>query len=490
MKHSTISNPHSFASPMEDELMLKSAIEMLTAGEYEQVLAMPGLADVTDELAALDAALKELAQALQAQRVLQQKLDTISARWNAGFLLEEVLENAYHDFKDIIPYNRIGLALLEDGGQVARSWWAKSDLPEVRLGPWYAAPVAGSSLERVLQTGQPRILNDLAAYLEQKPGSDSTRRIVEEGLRSSLTCPLFAHGNPLGFIFFSNVKPNTYSGLHVETFQRIAAQLSAVVERGRLVTELSNQKAAYQMQNEELRRSNELRNTLLGVAAHDLRTPIGNIQMGTTLLMDPDAWQQPEERMAFLETFLPTMERQTRHMMNLLDDLLDISTIEAGKLVLEREELGLPRFLYEVVERHAQMAAPKGTRVLLEEAEEGRVFADPNRLVQVMDNLISNAVKYSPPGSTVRVSAGRSQKGWLFRVQDEGPGILDSDRARLFQNFSRLSARPTGGEKSTGLGLAITRRVVEAHGGQVGVDSEPGGGATFWFTMPEEAIDS
>ncbi len=473
------------------------AIRKLAAGDYTGVQSLPGLEDKSglkigpDGAGYLGEALKELAQVLQSRAGLQQKLGTIAARFNVGLLLEEILENVYQDFRDMIPYNRIGLALLEDEGRVVRSRWAKSDRPEIRISPGYAAPMEGSSLQEVLLTGRPRILNDLVDYLEKKPSSDSTRRIVEEGLRSSLTCPLIASGKPVGFIFFTSADPNTYSSLHVETFQNIADQLSVVVERGRLISELAVQKAAFQTQNEELRRLNELKNTLLGVAAHDLRTPIGNIQMGTLLLIDRESWQSPEDRLAFLETFLPTLERQTRHMLNLLDDLLDISTIEAGKLFLEREELDLHSFLSDLVERHAQMAMPKGTGVLLtgglsgQEAADSRVYADPNRLAQVMDNLISNAVKYSPPGSTVRVSAERNQDGWRFSVQDEGPGISDGDQERLFQNFSRLSTRPTGGEKSTGLGLAITRRVVEAHGGQVGVISSPGEGATFWFTLPD-----
>ena len=85
----------------------------------------------------------------------------------------------------------------------------------------------------------------------------------------------------------------------------------------------------------------------------------------------------------------------------------------------------------------------------------------------------------------MRVAVRRSDRGWRFSVSDEGPGLTPADRPRLFQDFARLSARPTGGEKSVGLGLAIVRRIVEAHGGQVGVDSEPGHGATFWLTLPD-----
>ena len=116
--------------------------------------------------------------------------------------------------------------------------------------------------------------------------------------------------------------------------------------------------------------------------------------------------------------------------------------------------------------------------------DKGMVEADSLRLRQVMDNLISNAVKYSPPGSLVRLAGIHKDKVWRIEVIDEGPGISEKDQQKLFMDFAKLTARPTGSEKSTGLGLAITRRVVEAHGGKIGVDSTMGQGSTFWLELP------
>jgi signal transduction histidine kinase len=172
-------------------------------------------------------------------------------------------------------------------------------------------------------------------------------------------------------------------------------------------------------------------------------------------------------------------------MLTLLNDLLDVSQIESGNLNLEETSIDLAALLEEAVKWHALVATPKGTRVQLQPTEPGQVHADPLRLRQVIDNLISNAVKYSPPGSLVCVEMQRFDRGWRIAVKDQGPGLTPADRQRLFQDFARLSARPTGGEKSVGLGLAIVRRIVEAHGGQAGADSEPGQGATFWFTLPD-----
>jgi signal transduction histidine kinase len=453
------------------------AIERLQREEYD--LDLSALME-TD----LRHALQNMADRQRARVHEQQLLDRITARINAGLLLDDILGNLYEDFRELIPYNRIGLALLEDEGQTVSSRWNKSDRP-TRLNLNYTAPLAESSLQGIIETGQPRILNDLEEYLCNKPQSQSTRLIVAEGIRSSLTCPLIANREPIGFLFFSSVKPYTYQPGHIEIFQRIAAQLSMIIEKGRLVTTLAVQKNAIEQQKDELQQLNELKNLFLGIAAHDLRSPLGIVNMAAGILLDPSMDMDGEETHAILIT----IQEQVGHMLNLIDSLLDVSIIESGKLELIPEVIPLGRFLTQTIENHTRLATSKGSVIRLETAFDGAetIFADPLRLRQVMDNLLSNAVKYSPPDSTIRVYAAPIPTGWCVRVQDEGPGIMPEDRQRLFRAFERLSARPTGGERSTGLGLAITRRVVEAHGGQIGVDSEPGQGSTFWFTLPSQA---
>ena len=432
----------------------------------------------------------ELAHALQDLLVTQQRnarehqqFDRITARINAGFTLDDILENIYADFREIIPYNRIGLALLEDGGQTVVSRWNKSDHP-VRLGANYRAPLAGSSLESIIATGQPRILNDLEDYLRHKPQSKSTRLIVAEGMRASLTCPLIADGAPVGFLFFSSADPYVYQSHHSAIFQRIAAQLSVIIDKGRLVTRLAAQKTAIEQQKDELQQANEMKNTFLGIAAHDLRSPLGVINMAASVLLDSPLEADPEETHTVLSTILD----QTCHMLNLIDSLLDVSLIEAGKLELIPQEIQLAHFLDRAIDNHGRVAASKGSAIRLDTSFDGTesITGDPLRLRQAMDNLLSNAIKFSPADSTIRVFAAHTPSGWRISVQDQGPGIQPGDRQRLFQAFERLSARPTGGEHSTGLGLAITRRVIEAHRGQIGVNSEPGGGSTFWFVLPDE----
>ncbi|ACL23760.1 sensor histidine kinase [Chloroflexus aggregans] len=458
-----------YNSPTADEIeRLVEIAEHLRDGDF--TVDVPVLRNNDERLARLAASLRELAKTLARRQRELEMLHRITSRINAGLMLDEILDGVYNDFRDVIPYERIGCALLEEGGKVVRARWARTSLPTVHLKRGYAAAMAGSSLEKIIQTGQPRIINDLVQYLRQKPESESTRLIVNEGIRSSLTCPLIANGVPIGFIFFSSTQTNTYTNEHIERYMQIAEQLSVIVEKGNLVSQLAAQKELLEQQNAELRRLSALKNNLFGMVAHDLRNPVAIIQMMTAILRNPNLPRSPEERQRLLDDIY----RQTEHMLLLLNDLLDLSQIENGTVTISPEPVPVEPLLEETVNRHQMLAAPKHTRIELTGDRHGKVYADPLRVRQVFDNLISNAVKFSPPGSVITISAERDGDWWKFSVTDQGPGISPEERSRMFEAFSRLSARPTGGEKSTGLGLAIARKVVLAHGGVIDVSSTPG----------------
>ncbi len=452
------------------------AIEQMRGQQYD--ILLPETAN--EPFAGLRNALMALAESLQFRERERARLNDIAVNINAGLLLEEILETVYIHFKDVIPYNRIGFSLIDPDRETVRAYWSKSEYP-IHLNNNFTAKFNGSSLRTVLETGNPRIIDDLQAYLKTKPMSLSTRLIVKEGMRSSLTCPLVNNGEPVGFMFFSSTEPHTYTDIHVDIFRQIAAQLSVILEKGRLVSRLAAQKEQIERTNAELVRVNELKSTFLGIATHDLRGPIGNIRMIADLLQDPEIPISDAER----GTLLQDIGTQSTHMLSLLNDLLDVTRIEAGKLELRFETFPVKPFLTQIVHRHAMMATPKNTCMELQPIGDGDAKGDPVRLRQVIDNIISNAIKYSPPGSMVRVGAESVKHGWRIFVQDEGPGITAGDRPKLFKDFAKLSAKPTGGEKSVGLGLAIARRIVEAHGGTIGVDSKTGQGATFWFTLPD-----
>ena len=461
---------------------LLAATQRLCRHHCDFDLNQMALNDIHD----LEHAIETLAAHLHAEAALQDRLDQIVVKINAGLTLDEVLNNIYESFYTLVPYNRIGFSIVDEIDQTVTAIWARSDLGMLEIAEGYSAPLAGSSLETILTTGRPRVINDLEAYLAEHPNSESTRRIMAEGIRSSLTCPLEVEGRPVGFLFFSGNQPHTYHEEHISIFQRIARQLAVIVGKGRLISQIKQREQEIKAKNKELARLNGIKNTFVGIAAHDLRNPLSSILMGTGFLLDTHHDISEEQ----LRSILRNVHGQAEHMASLIDDLLDVTQIESGELELNMDFIDAEDFLTETIQRNAHLADPKHTAVLLEHIDEGVLAADCRRLRQIVDNLISNAVKFSPPGSTVNIRAEHKDSQWRISVQDEGPGITEADRPRLFTEFARLSAQPTGEEKSTGLGLAIVARIVQAHQGTIGVDSVPGQGATFWFTLPDIPPDS
>lgn len=227
----------------------------------------------------------------------------------------------------------------------------------------------------------------------------------------------------------------------------------------------------------ELKRLNEEKSTFLGIAAHDLRNPLGVILGYAEMLRDEEFPRKETAEMA--GKVVVAAER----VRDLVAGLLEASAAEAGRVSLERRPCELLSLAKRVAEAQAEPAGRKQIRVVVEGGPVV-VTGDPGAIVQVLENVVSNAVKFSPLGTTVKVSVRSDGGAGTVDVEDEGPGITETDRARLFAKFSRLSARPTGGESSTGLGLSIVKTLTEAMGGEVSLESPPGRGARFRVRLP------
>jgi signal transduction histidine kinase len=426
----------------------------------------------------------------QQHRTIQQ-INRVTSKINAGILLTDILDMVYEEFHAFIPYDRIGLSIIEydeNGDRVLRSEWARNRSGNIEMPIGYRAPLKGSSMEDILDSLRPRVINDLEAYAKQKPESKSTKMILAEGIRSSLTCPLIVNGNPVGFMFFSSNQPYAYASIHIDMFQQIAGQLSVIVEKGWLITELAQKQAKIEEQNQELQRLNRMKNEFLGMAAHDLRNPIGHIESVVQMLLDPN-WTFSEEEE---HNFLTGIVRQTSYVMDMLDDMLNVTQLDSGKLTIRRIEIDIFELLRETVNRHNRTAGMKDSTVDLTVTGTPKMMLDPLRMRQVLDNMISNAIKYSPPGSQIQVRGQQNGDHWFFEVQDQGPGILPEEADKVFMDFVKLSAEPTAGEPSVGLGLAVTKRLVEAQDGEIGFHNYDGetSGAIFWFTLPHITADN
>ena len=391
----------------------------------------------------------------------------ITARISRGESLEQVFDNFYEAFKNHVPYDRIGVTVISEDQSRVRSIWARAEYQQILLGTGYQSELAGSTLQKIIETGQPRIINDLEEYLRNRPDSHATGLIVKEGVRSSLTCPLIADGKAIGFMFFSQTRIGAYKDAHVETFQEIAEHLSLAVARMQTL--------------EHLRQLNDTKNKFLGIAAHDLRSPLAAVQSYSDLLADPDTLADTDRK----DFILGRIKTVTTRMLNLINDLLDISAIESGQLKLDLQPVELTAFLKETLSNHELTAKSKDIKIV-GEIPDGlpAVEIDARRITQVIDNLISNAVKFSPKGTTVTLRAKSDNASVKISVTDQGQGIPPDELKKLFQEFGKTSVKPTDGEKSTGLGLAIVKKIISGHGGEVGVSSQVGVGSTFHFTLP------
>ncbi len=248
-----------------------------------------------------------------------------------------------------------------------------------------------------------------------------------------------------------------------------------------LNNEIANLQRELAKKNVELEQLNEQKSRLLGMAAHDLRTPLGAILSYAEFLEDETAAVLNGEQ----REFVTTIKDLSEFMLHLVSDLLNVSEIEAGQLNLDLQPADLVRVIQRNVTLNRVLAARKEIAVEFDPPTRSPdITFDAGKIEQMLNNLLGNAIKFSHCGTRVRVRLDCTPESVTVAVHDQGQGIPAVDLAKLFKPFSKLSVRSTAGEQSTGLGLAIVHRIVEGHGGRISVESEVGRGPTYSFTLP------
>jgi len=418
----------------------------------------------------MEEVIKQKLQHALGQEQLLIVMNQINKKLLAGGSYKKSLDLVFDSLDLVIPYDRIGIALLEGEGDEARLCmkWVRSKIAVTHLNVSYSAPVKGSSLGNILATGSPRIMNDLIEYSSKFPASLSTKLILKDGIRSSFTCPLKSGNQNIGVVFFSSCHPDTYQKEHIGKYVEIADELSMIVDYGRLRQDSEDSKE--QMEN-------------LSMVLHDLRSPLGTIQGFAAASVDEPWFQNVDpEGKAVFDIFL----RNSKYMFDLLNELTEIGELERQPEALKFEAVNLITFYNEMAHFGRILAEPKDISFTTTEitGAVNNVFFDRHKIRRVLDNLFSNAIKYSNRGSEICFKAECCPSRLTFSVTDKGQGIPASEQPKLFRRFGKTSVRPTEGETSTGLGLAIAKEIVQQHSGGISMSSVSGSGSTFTFWIP------
>jgi signal transduction histidine kinase len=245
----------------------------------------------------------------------------------------------------------------------------------------------------------------------------------------------------------------------------------------RMASSLERQRGELEEQNQLLRESEQVKAELVNNVSHELRTPLASVLGFSDLLLRRNVPEENRRR------YLELIRNETARLATLLNDLLDLQRIEQGVIDLERDELELNDLLVAQVALYS--AQSQGHELDLEPSSDPLVvWGDRNRLAQVVGNLISNAIKYSPDGGRVAVEAARTGEEAEIAIADEGLGIPHEHQGQIFTKFFRGDAGKRLGIGGTGLGLVLARQIVEAHGGRIGFESEEGAGSRFWIRLP------
>jgi signal transduction histidine kinase len=364
------------------------------------------------------------------------------------------------------------VVLLKEDGAPRWAHWAHRDPAKQVLLEWLAGYQGRRSpelpIQRAVRTSQAQLVTDMGVHVAR--WLDPYQLGIMQALSplSSIAVPLIARGRTFGALLFA-VTP--------ESGRRYGHRdLDLATDVGRRAAFAIDHALLYQAAEEAA----SARDEMMAVVAHDLKNPLNTIQLALRVWLDEDAAADPKQ--AVIRHAVGAIQRASDRMSGLIRDLLEISRADAGRLLIRPAPSDPAELLREALDAHASIAAAKG--IALEASAEPslpRVLADRDRIAQVFSNLIGNALKFTASGGRVSVRGGRDAGTVRFAVEDTGAGIPTEDQEHVFDRFWQAKKAARMG---TGLGLSIAKAIVEGHGGHIAVESTPGVGSRFLFTLP------
>jgi signal transduction histidine kinase len=343
-------------------------------------------------------------------------------------------------------------------------------------------PVATSFAGRAFSTGITQVVQDVASEIAVV----TARLTGDRAPGSMVVVQLSVPERRFGALSVYAQQPNAFTAETIELVEAFGAQASVALGNAVLYYEAEIGRRAAELEGARLRELEHMKDEFLSTAAHELRTPLTTIRMSAGLAKEQlEAMVANREADQRLADLVGLVVESSARMQALVNDLLDLTRLEQGRAAITMEELDLRAVARAARQATGPLFESKGQRVSvhLPEVYCG-VMGDSPRLEQVAINLLSNAHKYSPPGSMIELRVARAGTECLLSVRDNGPGVPEVEREAIFERFYRSSLHRNDRTASTGLGLPIARTVAELHKGRVWVEEAPGGGAVFWLSLP------
>jgi signal transduction histidine kinase len=335
-----------------------------------------------------------------------------------------------------------------------------------------------SSYGRAISDGAVVNITD---YEADPPSALALERARTLGIRSALAVPLMRKGEAVGAIAIGRQDPGGFPEAFVSLLKTFADQAVIAIENARLFREIQEKSFQLEVANRQLEVANKHKSDFLANMSHELRTPLNAIIGFSEVMIEQMFGELNEKQLEYQKD----IHASGKHLLSLINDILDLSKIEAGRMELELSQFDLPTAVSNAVTLIRERAQRHGIALGVEvDPRLGDFQADERKVKQILLNLLSNAVKFTPDGGRVDVSAKLDTDKVEIAVKDTGVGIAPADQASLFEEFKQFGNDRSRKAEGTGLGLALTRRLVELHGGQILVDSAVGQGSTFRVLLP------
>jgi len=370
-------------------------------------------------------------------------------------------------------------------GAVAALWDDAAQRLEIRASSngtaSIGAPVtADSAMGRAWRSGKPAVLASRSDF-----GAEERQVAGEKDVGAMLAVPIATEERAWGLLAVFLRREPLFAADDLRMLTLLAAQSALALHRAELFDQQQRLVERLSESNTELERASRLKSEFLANMSHELRTPLNAIIGFSELLLDEPAegYDRPA-RTAYLET----IHESGQHLLALINDILDLSKVEAGKMELRLERCVVSDLLAQVINTVEPLAARAHVTVVIDADGTVELSADEGKLKQILYNLLSNAIKFTPAGGRVTVATRRLADSVELTVTDTGIGIAGEDQERIFQEFQQLDAGPDRQRGGTGLGLALTRRFAELHGGRVWVESTPGQGSRFHVSLPLRSV--